>query len=208
MLGCRARELQGSVHTRVTAAFSVGPHACHTHQLSLSSWSALWQSLWVATSADQDVGKEEPSSLLVGVETGTTTLGLGVEVPHKTETRTVTWPSYTTRVRTKGSLSRHTTAARAQPWLLLQRFQKSLNETSLDVHHLVMDKEDATHVHNTTVDSLARPWDNAIYWDKWIQPEVVISETSQTQRDKPWRFLSFVDGFGPQLTTKHHRDLH
>lgn len=35
-------------------------------------------------------GKRNPSSLLVGVETGTTTLRLGVEVPHKTETRAVT----------------------------------------------------------------------------------------------------------------------
>lgn len=102
-------------------------------------------------------GKRNPSSLLVGVETGTTTLRLRVEVPHKTETRTVTGPSYTARVRSKGSLSRHTTGAHAHLWLLLQRWQKSRNRASLDVHHLMMDKDNATHVHNTTVDDPARP---------------------------------------------------
>jgi hypothetical protein len=132
--------------------------------------------------------KKNTPSLLVGLQTGKTTLEINLEVPQKFGNRSTSRPSYTTGHIPKRCLT--------MPLRYLFHYvhnSQKLKTTQMSYHRR-MATENVIHLHNGILLAIKNE-DNLRISDKWMELEnIILSEVTQTQKDMHDRY-SFIRGY-------------
>ena len=136
--------------------------------------------------------KRSSFALLVGMQAGTVTLENSLEVPQKIKNRSTLQPSNcTTRYLLKGYKNTYL------KWYMHPDVYSSIINNSQiieTVHvHWWMDKEDMVYIHNGILLSHQKEWNLAIAMT-WMEIEcIMLSEISQSEKDK-YHMISLMGG--------------